>query len=107
MIVKHGRGYVPAERNKEEGLPIGVIAVDSIFSPIKRVNFHVENARVGRMTDYDKLTLKFGPTAPSHRGMLFPMRPAFCREHLDIFINLRNEPMQSRPVGIEEITLTK
>ena len=58
MTVKHGRGYVPAERNKEEGLPIGVIAIDSVFSPIKRVNFHVENARVGRMTDYDKLTLE-------------------------------------------------
>jgi DNA-directed RNA polymerase subunit alpha len=53
MMVKHGRGYVPAERNKEEGLPIGVIAIDSVFSPIKRVNFNVENARVGRMTDYD------------------------------------------------------
>jgi DNA-directed RNA polymerase subunit alpha len=58
MMVKHGRGYVPAERNKEEGLPIGVIAIDSVFSPIKRVNFHVENARVGRMTDYDKLTME-------------------------------------------------
>ena len=58
MIVKPGRGYVPAERNKEEGLPIGVIPVDSIFSPIKRVNFHVESARVGRVTDYDKLNLE-------------------------------------------------
>jgi len=58
MTVKHGRGYVPAERNKEEGLPIGVIAIDSIFSPIRRVNFQVENARVGRMTDYDKLTME-------------------------------------------------
>ena len=68
MTVKHGRGYVPAERNKEEGLPIGVIAIDSIFSPIKRVNFHVENARVGRMTDYDKLTLEVwtdGTISPS------------------------------------------
>src|SRR6185295_14885248 len=49
MVVKPGRGYVPAERNKEEGLPIGVVPVDSIFSPIKRVNFQVDNARVGRV----------------------------------------------------------
>ena len=48
LIVKPGRGYAPAERNKEEGLPIGVIPVDSVFSPIKRVNFNVESARVGQ-----------------------------------------------------------
>lgn len=87
MTVKHGRGYVPAERNKEEGLPIGVIAIDSIFSPIKRVNFQVENARVGRMTDYDKLTIEIltdGTILPSDA---LSTAAGILRDHVDIFIN--------------------
>lgn len=87
MTVKHGRGYVPAERNKEEGLPIGVIAIDSIFSPIKRVNFQVENARVGRMTDYDKLTVEIwtdGTISPSDS---LSTAAGILRDHVDIFIN--------------------
>ena len=87
MVVKPGRGYVPAERNKEEGLPIGVIAVDSVFSPVKRVNFHVENARVGRVTDYDKLDLEIwtdGSVTPSDA---LSTAAGVMRNHLDIFIH--------------------
>jgi DNA-directed RNA polymerase subunit alpha len=58
MVVKMGRGYVPAERNKEENQPVGTIPMDAIFSPIKKVNYAVTNARVGQITDYDKLTLE-------------------------------------------------
>jgi DNA-directed RNA polymerase subunit alpha len=87
MMVKHGRGYVPAERNKEEGLPIGVIAVDSIFSPIKRVNFHVENARVGRMTDYDKLTLEIWTDGTISPRDALSTGASILRDHLDIFIH--------------------
>ena len=58
MIVAKGRGYVPAERNKEDSAPIGLIYVDSVFSPIERVNFSVDNTRVGQMTDYDKLIIE-------------------------------------------------
>ena len=58
MTVKMGRGYVPAERNKEESQPIGTIPMDAIFSPIQKVNYTVTNARVGQITDYDKLTLE-------------------------------------------------
>ena len=86
MIVKPGRGYVPADRNKEEGLPIGVIPVDSIFSPIKRVNFHVESARVGRVTDYDKLNLEVwtdGSVTPQDGVASAAL---ILREHLDICI---------------------
>src|SRR4030042_1200801 len=61
MVVKTGRGYVPAERNKEEGQPIGTIPMDAIFSPIKKVNYTVTNARVGQITDYDKLILDVWP----------------------------------------------
>jgi DNA-directed RNA polymerase subunit alpha len=87
MTVKHGRGYVPAERNKEEGLPIGVIAIDSIFSPIKRVNFQVENARVGRMTDYDKLTLEIWTDGTISPRDALSTAAGILRDHVDIFIN--------------------
>lgn len=86
MAVKLGRGYVTAERNKEEGLPIGVIAVDSIFSPVQRVNFRVENARVGRQTDYDRLILEVWTD-----GSIKPEEAVSCAakiliDHVDIFI---------------------
>jgi len=87
MTIKHGRGYVPAERNKEEGLPIGVIAIDSIFSPIKRVNFQVENARVGRMTDYDKLTLEIWTDGTILPSDALSTAASILRDHVEIFIN--------------------
>lgn len=58
MVVKMGRGYIPADRNREENQPIGTIPLDAIFSPIRKVNYAVTNARVGQITDYDKLTLE-------------------------------------------------
>jgi len=58
ITIEKGRGYVLAERNKEADMPIGIIPMDSIFTPVKKVNFTVENARVGKRTDYDSLTLE-------------------------------------------------
>ncbi|MEC4675052.1 MAG: DNA-directed RNA polymerase subunit alpha [Nitrospirota bacterium] len=86
LIVKPGRGYVPAERNKEEGLPIGVVPVDSIFSPIKRVNFHVENARVGRVTDFDKLNLEVWTDGSITPQEAMASAASILREHLAICI---------------------
>ncbi|MGH7255049.1 MAG: DNA-directed RNA polymerase subunit alpha, partial [Nitrospirales bacterium] len=73
--------------NKEEGLPIGVIAVDSIFSPVMRVNFHVENARVGRVTDYDKLTLEIWTDGSITPQDGLSTAANILREHLTIFIH--------------------
>jgi len=87
MTIKHGRGYVPAERNKEEGLPIVVISIDSIFSPIKRVNFQVENARVGRMTDYDKLTLEIWTDGTILPSDALSTAAGILRDHVEIFIH--------------------
>jgi DNA-directed RNA polymerase subunit alpha len=58
LTVNVGRGYVPAERNKTPTMPIGTIPIDALFSPIRKVNYTVQNARVGQVTDYDKLTLE-------------------------------------------------
>src|SRR5574341_1026643 len=87
MVVKPGRGYVSAERNKEEGLPIGVIPVDSIFSPVKRVNFLVENARVGRVTDYDKLLLEIWTDGSITPQDALSSAAGILRDHLTIFIS--------------------
>jgi len=84
LIVKPGRGYVPAERNKEEGLPIGVIPVDSVFSPIKRVNFNVESARVGRITDYDKLILEVWTDGSVTPQEAITLAAGIFRDHLNI-----------------------
>ncbi|MGH7228593.1 MAG: DNA-directed RNA polymerase subunit alpha [Nitrospiraceae bacterium] len=101
MVVKPGRGYVPAERNKEEGLPIGVIAVDSIYSPIKRVNFNVENARVGRVTDYDKLTLEIWTDESITPRDALSTAAGILRDHLDIFIH-PEELGESKPEARRE-----
>ncbi len=96
LIVKPGRGYVPAERNKEEGLPIGVIPVDSVFSPIKRVNFHVESARVGRITDYDKLLLEVWTDGSILPQEAVTKAAGILRDHLNICLpsEEKDEPAQ-------------
>ena len=71
LTITKGRGYVSSDKNKNEELPIGVIAVDSIYTPVERVNLKVENTRVGQITDYDKLTLDVytnGTLAPDEPG---------------------------------------
>lgn len=98
LMVRTGRGYVPAERNKEEGLPIGVIPIDSMFSPVTRANFHVENARVGRMTDYDKLTLEVWTDGSVTPRDAISSAAVILREHLDIFI--RPEELGERKAEI-------
>lgn len=102
MTVKQGRGYVPAERNKEEGLPIGVIAIDSIFSPIKRVNFKAENTRVGRITDYDKLTMEVWTDATISPRDALSKAADILREHLDIFIDPKERTAGMADARIEK-----
>ena len=92
LEVQKGRGYVPAERNKKEGQAIGVIAVDSLFTPVKKVNFHVEDTRVGQMTDYDKLITEVwtnGSISPKD-AMLYASN--ILQRHLDVFVNFGKLP---------------
>ncbi len=83
-----GRGYVPAELNKEEGMPIGVIPVDSIFTPVKKVNYTVTNTRVGQVTDYDKLTLEIWTDGSINPDEAASLGAKIMNEHLNLFINL-------------------
>jgi DNA-directed RNA polymerase subunit alpha len=88
LEISRGRGYVPAERNKKEGQVIGVIPVDSIFAPIRRVNFHVEDTRVGQMTDYDKLILEIWTNGSIEPKEALLYASHILQRHLDIFAKL-------------------
>lgn len=91
MVAKLGRGYVPAEKNKEDGQAIGVIPVDSIFSPIKKVNFNVENTRVGRQTDYEKLILEVWTDGSIKPEDAIAHAAKIIKDHLSIFINFEED----------------
>jgi DNA-directed RNA polymerase subunit alpha len=107
MTVKKGRGYVGADKNKNDDQPIGMIPIDSIFTPVRKVNFAVEPTRVGSVTDYDKLTLEVWTN-----GTISP-KDAVCRgaqiltEHFNLFVDLSDsakvpEIMVEREDGIKE-----
>lgn len=83
-----GRGYVSADNNKEEGMPIGVIPVDSIYTPVKKVNYAVENTRVGQVTDYDRLTLEVWTDGSIKPDEAASLGAKVMNEHLNLFITL-------------------
>ena len=100
LTITNGRGYVSSDKNKNEELPIGVIAVDSIYTPVERVNLKVENTRVGQITDYDKLTLDVytnGTLAPDEAVSL---AAKVLSEHLSLFIDL-SENAKSAEIMVE------
>ena len=100
LTITKGRGYVSADKNKNDELPIGVIAVDSIYTPVERVNLTVPNTRVGQVTDYDKLTLDVytnGTLAPDEAVSL---AAKVLSEHLSLFIDL-SENAKSAEIMVE------
>jgi len=92
LEVRHGRGYVPAERNKREGMPVDVIPIDAIFSPVRRVNFQVEDTRVGQATDYNKLILEVWTDGSVLPQDAVAYAAKILKDHLAIFINFEEEP---------------
>lgn len=93
MNAKNGRGYVRSDYNKSENMPIGVIPIDSIYTPISKVNYQVENTRIGQKNVYDKLTLDVwtdGSIAPQDA---ISLAARILTEHLNIFVNLTNEAL--------------
>jgi DNA-directed RNA polymerase subunit alpha len=87
MTCAMGRGYATADQNKTEGMPIGVIPIDSLFSPIRKVNYRVTNARVGHQTDYDKLTLQVWTDGSVRPDDAVAYAAKILKEQLSIFIN--------------------
>lgn len=88
LELRKGRGYVTAERNKKEGQTVGVIPVDSSFTPVKKVNFAVENTRVGQFTDYDRLVLEVWTDGTMKPDEATSLGAKILTEHLDLFIGL-------------------
>jgi len=88
ISITRGRGYVSADRNKIQNQPIGVIPVDSLYTPVKRVNFKVENTRVGQITDYDKLTLEVWTNSTLNPDDSVSLGARILNEHLNLFVDL-------------------
>ncbi|MDT3843781.1 MAG: DNA-directed RNA polymerase subunit alpha [Bacillota bacterium] len=120
LTVTNGRGYVGADRNKRDDLPIGVIAVDSIYTPVERVNMNVENTRVGQMTDYDKLTLEVYTNGTMEPNDALSLAAKVLSEHINLFIDLSESgttvqvmveqpqggPTKSLDMNIDELELS-
>ena len=103
MEIGRGRGYVPAERNKQEGAEIGMIPVDSIFSPITKVNFTVEDTRVGQITDYDRLLLEIWTNSAINPEEALLYASNILQRHLDIFVNYGELPVEEEEEEQEDL----
>ena len=101
FTITKGRGYVSADRNKNADLPIGVIAIDSIYTPVERVNMSVENTRVGQVTDFDKLTLDVYTNGTLSPDEAVSLAAKVLSEHLNLFIDL-SENARTAEVMIEK-----
>lgn len=101
MIVKKGRGYVPAERNAEESLGTQFIPMDAMFSPLRRVNFQIENTRVGRSSDYDKLIIELWTDGSINPEDCVSYAAKVLKDHLQIFITFEEEPEAEEPAEDE------
>ncbi|MDA8213886.1 MAG: DNA-directed RNA polymerase subunit alpha [Nitrospiraceae bacterium] len=99
MYVKKGKGYIPAEINKEEGLPVDVLAIDSVFSPIKKVNFWVDKARVGRATDYDRLIMEVWTDGSITPEKAVSDAASILMDHLDLLIFVEEEHAGDETAG--------
>jgi len=102
LEVGRGRGYVPAEGNKREGMSIGTIPIDSLFSPVRKVNFRVENARVGQRTDYDRLTLEVWTNGCIEPEDAVRRAGGILIEHMGVFTRMEEEPEKVSESQIRE-----
>jgi DNA-directed RNA polymerase subunit alpha len=99
MVVSNDRGYIPADQNFDEGQSLDTIPLDSSHSPIKRVNYKVEPARVGKRIDYEALTLEIWTTGAISPGDALSQAAKVLRDHLAIFLNIVDEPMEKEPLA--------
>lgn len=96
LVAKLGRGYVPAERNKEEGVPVDTVFIDAIFSPVQKVNFTVTNARVGQRTDYDRVVFEIQTDGSVKPDDAMAYAAKILQDQVSIFVNFQDEPQQER-----------
>lgn len=101
MNVSNGRGYVRSEHNKQEDMPIGVLPIDSIYTPIKKVNYTVENTRIGQRNVYDKLTMDIWTDGSISPESSLSLSAKILIEHLDVFMNL-NEDAREVEIMVEK-----
>ena len=102
IIVAKGRGYVPAERNKKVEQVIGLIPIDSVFTPVNRVNYVVENTRVGQRTDYDKLTIEVWTNGGIRPNEAISLSAKILVEHLQLFIGLTETVSNEVEIMVEK-----
>ncbi len=100
LTVEHGKGYVPAEKNRRDDMPIGVIPIDSLFSPVRKVSYKIDNSRVGQVTNYDKLsmTLETDGSISPEDALAFSAR--ILQEQMQLFINFEEPKVE--PIAGEE-----
>ena len=120
IIIGRGRGYVPAQKNKKDEYPIGCIAIDSIFTPIKAVNYSVESTRVGQSIDFDKLTLEVQTNGTMSAKEIVSLAAKIVQEHIQLFVDLvasigemdilvsneKDEPVKVMEMSIEDMDLS-
>jgi len=102
MSITRGRGYVGAEKSKKSEAPIGLIPIDSVYTPVERVNFLVENTRVGQMTDYDKLTLDVYTNGTISPDQAVSFGAKILNEHLNLFINLSDNAKHTEIMVVKD-----
>ncbi|MDD5747075.1 MAG: DNA-directed RNA polymerase subunit alpha [Candidatus Omnitrophica bacterium] len=110
LTVSKGRGYVPADRFKDENKTIGVIAIDAVFTPVTRVNFSIENARVGQITDYDRLILEIWTNGSIGPKDTLLHAANIAQRHLDIFMKfgtIEEEEVEEEKSGVDEELMEK
>ncbi len=101
LTANRGRGYNPSSKNKSPEQPIGVIAIDSIYTPVKKVNFYVENTRVGQITDYDKLTIELWTDGSLNPDEALSLAAKVMNDHLALFIDL-SEATKNTEIMVEK-----
>ena len=101
ITLSHGRGYVSSDKNKTPNMPIGTIAVDSIYTPVYKVNYTVENTRVGNMTDYDKLTLEVWTDSTISARDAVSLGAKILSDHLRLFTDL-SDAVANKPTMAEK-----
>lgn len=102
LTLDKGRGYISADKNKNPNMPIGMIPMDSIFTPIKKVNYTVEDTRVGQITDYDKLTLEIWTNGTLKPEEAISGAAKILSEHLSLFVSLTDQPIPVSMVQPED-----